>query len=106
MPTQVPPNRSFSVTRQGTASTTLVHLPALLEPPSTRSYQILALVSDAPATKLMDVYFDNLYDVREQDQLVDDADATKTYRVRYVETFDMPRVQYTFALVEALWGTN
>ena len=100
----LPINRTFQINRQG--ATVAGQLDALLQPPSTRSYQILALVSDAPATKLMDVYFDCLYDVREQDQLVDDADSTKTYRVRYVETYDMPRLQYTFALVEAMWGTN
>lgn len=100
----VPVNRTFQLKRGGVV--TYDQLAGLLQPPSTRSYQILTLVSDVPATKLLEIFFADLYDVQEQDQLVDDADSTKTYRVRFVEEYDMPRLQYTWALVEAMWGTN
>ena len=101
---QLPTNRTFTIKRAGVTSST--NLPALLEPPSTRSYQLLSLIADAPAVKLMDVYFQDMVDVQEQDQLVDQDTTTNTYRVRYVEQFDVPGVSYSFAIVEAVWGTN
>jgi len=100
----LPTNRTFNVQRAGTVIES--GLAALFEPPRTRSYQIVSLIADTPAAKLMEVYFQELVDVQEQDQLVDANNTDNTYRVRYVEQFDTPRMQYTFAIVEQMWGTN
>lgn len=101
---QMPTNRTFSVTRKGIPNT-LTNLAAMLLPPSTRALSLLILV-DVPAIKASEVYFNGPCDVREQDQLVSETDPSETYRVRIVEQYDTPRLPYTMAYVERVWGTN
>ena len=95
----LPINRTFDVKRGGT--TVLTDLPALSLPASP---EIVAFF-EIPATKAYQVIFDGVFAVKEQDILVNTADATETYQVRGVQTFDTVRLAHTEATVEKVWGS-
>ncbi len=68
--------------------------------------EIVAVQDVAPGVKLFEVVCDDLYDVREQDVLVDEVDGTKTYRVRGVSHFQTPHLAHTECTAQATWGTD
>lgn len=98
---QLRSNKTFSITRRG-ATNTLTNLNALCVPARP---EILAL-QEVPAAKAFEVVFAGPYDVREQDVLVNQNDASETFRVRSVAKHLTPRLAHTEAIAEGLWGTE
>ena len=96
----LPDNVTFEVSRN--RSTVLSNVPALCVPARP---EIVALY-DVPAGKAYQVTFNGLFDIKEQDLLINQADATETYRVTSVAQYETPRLAHTEAVAVAMWGTE
>ncbi len=100
MPLKFTPNKTF--TRQRHNAANLPGLKAFCAPIRDE----IAGLQDAPAYKLFEIFFLEPVDVTEQDVLVNEADATDSFRVRGVKKYLTPRAPYTYATAEGLWGTE
>lgn len=101
MSTQIRTNKSLTVSRRGVIVFTDAAALCLPARPD-----ILAIYESSPGANLYEIIFDDLYDVRDQDQLVDEVDTAKTYRVVSVAQFETPRLAHTECAAEAIWGTE
>ncbi len=100
MALKFPPNKTFTRQRAGAAN--LTGLKAFCAP--MRS-EIQAL-QDVPASKPFEIFFTEPVDVAEQDVLVNEAEATDSFRVRGSQTYRTRYAPYTYATAEGLWGTE
>ncbi|MDP9469055.1 MAG: hypothetical protein M3Q71_00090 [Chloroflexota bacterium] len=97
---QLPTNKSFQLERAGVVIA--MNLSAFCQPARP---EIIAL-QDVPAAKAFEIVFPNAADVREQDVLRNQLDATDFFRVRSVAKYLTPRLPHTEVIAEGLWGTE
>ncbi len=100
MALKFPPNKTFNVQRNGT--TVLTGLPAFCAP---MREEIVGL-QDVPASKPFEIFFTDPVDVREQDVLVSQADATDSFRVRGIKKYLTRYAPYTYATADGMWGSE
>jgi hypothetical protein len=96
--TNLPTNRTVTITRQGAAH--LSDLPALILP---ARLEVVAL-REVPAGKAFEIFFTDLVEVHETDRITNADDPTETYRVVGVAHYDTPHGAHTEVIAEARLG--